>query len=88
MTREEAIKILKFQRGYFCDFKGCEEQQAFTMAIEALQKEPCDDAISRKAAINAFNAFADEVNQDTDIHEAIEIVLNLPSVIPTEKVGH
>ena len=39
-----------------------------------------NDAISRQAAIDAFNAFADEVNQDTDIHEAIEIVLNLPPV--------
>ena len=42
--------------------------------------DPCVDAISRQAAIDAFNAFADEVNQDTDIHEAIEIVLNLPPV--------
>lgn len=49
MTREEAIKILKFQRGYFCDFKGCQEQQAFTMAIKALKQEPCEDAISRQA---------------------------------------
>lgn len=43
MTREEAIKILKFQRGYFCDLKGCEEHQAFTMAIKALEQEPCEE---------------------------------------------
>lgn len=45
------------------------------------------DLISRQATIDAFNAFADQVNQDTDIHEAIELVLNLPPVTPAEKVG-
>ena len=45
------------------------------------------DAISRQAAIDAFNAFADEVNQDTDIHEAIEIIINLPPVNTAKKVG-
>ena len=39
MTNEEAIKILKFERGYFCDFKGCQEQQAYAMAIKALERE-------------------------------------------------
>ena len=45
MTREEAIKILKFERGYICDFKGCQEQQAFTMAIKALEQESKIDEI-------------------------------------------
>lgn len=40
MTREEAISILNFERGYFCDLKGCQEQQAYTMAIRALEQEP------------------------------------------------
>ncbi len=52
------------------------------------EQKLCNDCISRQATVDAFNAFADEVNQDTDIHEAIEIVLNLPSVTPAEKVGH
>lgn len=42
MTLEEAIKVLKIERGYFCDFKGCQEQQALTMAIKALEKQPCE----------------------------------------------
>ena len=46
-----------------------------------------NNLVSRQAAIDAFNAFADEVNQDTDIHEAIEIVLNLPPVTPQTKTG-
>ena len=54
MTREEAIKILKFQRGYFCDFKECQEQQAFTMAIKALEQEPKTDTIDKiRAEIDA-----------------------------------
>lgn len=40
MTPQEAIKILKFERGYFCDFKGCQEQQAYAMAIKALEQQP------------------------------------------------
>ena len=45
MTNEEAIKILIFQRGYFCDFKGCQEQQAFSLAIKALERESILDKI-------------------------------------------
>lgn len=50
-----------------------------------LEQEPCEDCISRQAAIDAFNTFAAKVNQDTDIHEAIEIVLSLPPVTPQPK---
>ena len=45
MTLDEAIKILKIERGYYCDLKGCKEQQAFTMAIKALEQEPILDKI-------------------------------------------
>lgn len=55
MTKEEAIKILKFQRGYFCDLKGCQEQQAFTMAIKALEQQLCEDCISRSSITEILN---------------------------------
>lgn len=58
------------------------------LKIELNELEPCADCVSRKLAIKLFNDYAEEVNQDTDIHEAIEIVLNLPSVKPAEKMGH
>lgn len=45
-----------------------------------------DDLISRQALIQALNKYADDVKQDTDIHEAIEIAINLPTVQP--KIGH
>ena len=41
-----------------------------------------DDLISRQALIKALNKYAEEVNQDTDIHEAIEIAINLPTIQP------
>ena len=86
MTREEAIKILKFQAGYFCDLKGCEEQQAFTMAIKALEQEPCDDCISREDALMALTG---EWTEPTDelIHRFIRRIKKLPSVNP-KRTGH
>ena len=51
MTIEEAIKILKFEAGYFCDFKGCQEQQAFAMAIKALESQkwiPCSERLPER----------------------------------------
>ena len=45
-----------------------------------------DDLISRQALIKALNKYAEEVNQDTDIHEAIEIAIcrraSTPKPIP------
>ena len=77
MTREEAIKILDFERGYFCDLKGCQEQQAYTMAIKALEREPCDDCISREEAIRMF------ADDDYTVNE----LRNLPPVTPQPEVG-
>lgn len=51
-----------------------------------MKGENMDDLISRQALIQALNKYADENNQDTDIHEAIEIAINLPTVQP--KTGH
>lgn len=82
MTREEGIKILKFQRGYFCDLKGCEEHQAFTMAIKALEQEPCDDAISRQAAIDAFERFIHELGIEDEPYNYGEMALSIKNVPP------
>ena len=47
MTREEAISELKLFKGH--TFTKTEE--ALDMAIEALEQEPCGDAISRQAVL-------------------------------------
>ena len=65
MTREEAIAQLKMDRD-LCNFnpmtgeeapmnEDCRKSaEALDMAIKALEQQPCEDTISRQAAIDAF----------------------------------
>ena len=61
MTREEAIEYNKNLRMYMklsdknqpCKFLE-DNYIALDMAIKALEQEPCDDCISRQAALDAF----------------------------------
>lgn len=51
MTREEAIETLhEIQRD---TWPNSYTEKACEMAIKALEQEPCEDAVSREAAINA-----------------------------------
>lgn len=88
MTREEAAKILKEhrERKFKHTFYTLNEYQAATdMAIQALEQQPCDDCISRQAAIDAMSNALERVFPE---HRAIaERTMNkLPSV-STEKTG-
>ena len=66
------------------------------MAIKALEQEPCEDAISRQAAIDAFGLSektrkygGDHSGYDTMMLYEIQNVLeNLPSVQQKPKTGH
>ena len=70
MTREEAINQLKMDRD-LCNFNpmtGEEEPmnedcrksaEALDIATKALEQEPCDDAVSRQAAIDALDEICD-----------------------------
>lgn len=51
MTREEAIEVIK--QDIPCEHD-TDLIEALEMAIKALSQEPCDDAISRQAVINAI----------------------------------
>lgn len=96
MTREEAIITLSFLRSeYNCFDEGRERYHALSMAIESLKQEPCEDCVSRQAAIDAIETYLDEYN-DLDIEglhsekwcamsEARMVLEELPSV---ERVGH
>lgn len=54
---------------------------AINMAIENLEQEPCDDAISRQAAIDAcLNGW------NKDYKEIVKEIRALPPVTPAEKV--
>ena len=52
MTREEAIKLLA-NATYSDEWQGNEDlTTAYNMAIKALEQQPCEDTISRQAAID------------------------------------
>ena len=89
MTREEARNELVLWRnrnsdnGYHYKFV-----EALTIAIKALEKEPCEDCISRQAAIDCLNAdftIDGKENMETVvdyINGAFEQIKALPSVTP------
>lgn len=54
MTREEAIIILDCKRPYGdcgCGASIEEIEDALNMAIKALEQEPCEDCVSRRAVL-------------------------------------
>ena len=102
MTNEEALSILHCPDtvgGLYSEKYG----EALGMAMEALKKEPCDDCISRQAAIEAINKYGSvwmeytEVMSTDEIAERalkaskqsmIKILHDMPSVTPQPKTGH
>lgn len=69
------------------------EKDCVRLAINALEQEPCDDAVSRQAAIEAieddnrnehYSCFA--TNNDAECFK--QIIRELPSVTAQQKMGH
>ena len=86
MTGKDAAEILKTFR-----ITGDKHHEAINMAIKALEQEPCEDAISRQEAVEAFQMFREyESNRSNEGWvNRIETVLNqLPPVNPQAKTGH
>ena len=89
MTREEAIKTLQYERKTALH----ENKTAFDMAIKALLVEPCEDAISRAAAIKIMNdmeqkdieRYGCSIPEGFDGKRAIEALQSLPSVNPKQR---
>lgn len=84
MTREEAI-------AYFKDMNECTygDVEPIQMAIKALDQEPCEDAVSRRAVLNTLD-FTDKFLDETRTVESYKTLLeecykNLPSVTPIHK---
>ena len=77
MTNEEAIKILKFEGGYFCDFKGCQEQQAFAMAIKALEQEPVLDKIRAEIEQEYNHLSAIRADETLELGECLGLKMSL-----------
>ena len=78
MTREEAISIMNvivhmLEPQYDTD----RIEDAVEKAIKALEQEPCDDAISRQAAVNIASGFCHPANIADELAK-------LPSVNPQD----
>lgn len=93
MNREDAIKIfntlLVFHK-VTCTIDELEE--VCKMALTALEQEPCEDCLSRKALYSAlYERFHDEdASNITDVKLGVvrDFVKNFPSATPQPKKGH
>jgi len=56
MTREEAIKELSYIADEMPSMECADWKEAISIAIKALEQEPCNDAISRQKAIDTIDA--------------------------------
>ena len=93
MTREEAIVQLKMDRD-LCNFnpmtgekepmnEDCRKSvEALDMAINALEQEPCEDAVSRKAVVEYIKASDAELGHDCEKEIVVGDILTMPSVKP------
>ena len=76
MTREESIKLVKEVAGMSLDWDDA-HYEALQMAIKALEKEPCEDCVSREAVKEALRNRTEESISDC--------INALPSVIHARK---
>ena len=79
MTREKAIRNITALNAICGQKKFYNKQfkRALDTAIEVLEAEPCEDAISRQAAIKSIVWCVSD----------IERIKKLPSVIPSKSIG-
>ena len=79
MTREEAIKYgTDWLKDEYLDAK---DGAFITIALETLKQEPCEDAISRQAALELV------ANYDLSMGQVVEGIHALPLVNPKPKTG-
>ena len=83
MTRKETIGQLRITSWAQRDQGNNYLADAIDIAIEALSKEPCEDAISRQAAIRIA-----EQGQVQGYEWQFKKLIKLPSVTPQSKTGH
>lgn len=88
ITREEAIdKILELRQ--YGGLVGITCTDALDMAIDALEQEPCEDAISRQAVLDIVDSYSESRSNVEDVtQDMISDILALPPVNPQEKTGH
>lgn len=80
MTREEMINELVTLQAYHKSMGGNRFAHALKKAIAILQAEPCDDVISRSAAIEAF-----ELSNGPEFEFKLR---SIPSASCNRQIGH
>lgn len=92
MTNKEAIERLYHYS--LQDFGYSKEDiEAFTMAVKALEQEPCEDCISRQSAIyemlklehDDIKKYGCSIPEGFDSEPAIKALINLPTVKPEQR---
>lgn len=89
MTREEAKRRMESCRNFLANNypdMGEPNFTAFNMAIEALSAEPCDDAISRQAALDKA-AYTETEEGWSGMTVDVKDIESLPPVTPQPKLG-
>ena len=90
MTKDKAIKWLNVESSYIEENVGHGKEilEAYDMAIEALEQQPCEDCISRNQAIIETYGFVRYTGIDEAPIEYVGTILrNLPSVTPKPIIG-
>ena len=94
MTNEEAIARIKIHKSVhkMNEPRAIHISEALEMAIKLLAQEPCEDAISRQAVINALcdgcELFKSGEQTCRSKCEEYHFLATLPSVTPQPKTGH
>ena len=89
MTKEEAARIIKEceEKGFKHTFYTLNEwQAALDMALQELEQEPCEDAISRQDMEEIINDVRDCISCD-GYWAIIERMKKLPPVQPKQRTG-
>lgn len=90
MTREEALEELKEIR-FNLNYKvnGTSRfDEALDMAIKALEKEPCEDAVSRQAVLAIAGDSCLDLDSYEDTREFCDEIKALPSVTSQPMSGY
>ena len=100
MTRKEAIERIKIileeciEDEDAVSYVTSYDADALDMAIKALKQEPCEDCISRQAAIDALRTCYDTEtvtytngNEYIDYDQALDLLNSLPSAQPERMRG-
>ena len=88
MTNAEAIKELSYIADEMSSMECADWKEAISVAIKALEQEPCDDAISRQYLIEKATNWEKHFH-DSERYVSLTDIQNAPPVKPQEpNTGH